>query len=130
MIRKIYFFSIFWTVIVCVLSNLPGNSINNVGFKIPHLDKIVHLGMYFILSFVVMLDIALRSKVIKKHFIFSFFYSFILGILMEMTQHFFAVSRQADIFDVLFNSIGSLLGILAFRIINLFFNKRIVSSQE
>lgn len=46
---------------------------------------------------------------------YAFVFSFLFGVFVELMQHFFIPGRQGDIFDVMFNTIGCLLGIVLFK---------------
>jgi len=117
-IIKYFWKTIIFTIFVIVLSNISGNSVDKIGFQIPHLDKVVHAAMYFILSFLLILEIKkYRNFKYLKIAIFVLFYCLSIGFLMEFSQKFFASHRSFDIFDELFNVIGCLIGILSFNFI-------------
>ena len=42
-----------------------------------------------------------------------FFLSLVYGIVIEILQHLFTDTRKADIFDVLANAFGALVGLLS-----------------
>ena len=73
-------------------------------------DKIVHFGMYFILS------ISIYKGFFNKKLIFSIviacFLSFFYGLIVEFLQYFLTSSRMFDIFDIFANGIGSIFAYL------------------
>ncbi len=112
--EKLFKIHLYYAIIAIVLlisiayvSLMPSNEIPKMSFK--HLDKIVHAGMYFILSFFMLLGFAnLKHKSIfvkSIPILLSFFCSFSIEILQETTTS----SRLFEIFDILANGIGCLI---------------------
>ncbi len=80
------------------------------------LDKLIHIIIYLLLSFL-WISYFYKANNYNKVFlpiilviILCFFY----GIIIEMIQELFIPLREADIFDVLANTIGTILGTLLF----------------
>mgnify|MGYP000684041363 CR=1 FL=1 len=89
------------------VSLLPSQELPKTEFN--HIDKLVHITMYFILSIIsvkafINLKIA-PLKIIAIPIVLSFFYSVGIEILQEMMTN----SRKFDIFDILANGIGCVL---------------------
>ena len=40
--------NILWALVVFTLCAMPGDSVPDTGIRIPHFDKVVHFGMFFI----------------------------------------------------------------------------------
>ncbi len=97
------------TFIVCflitILSLMP---LQKLEIKAPTgTDKLIHIIMYFSLS-----TLLLWSYAYNRHQIAWIALLIILyGIVIELLQQYLPVNRDADIFDVLANIIGVLLGI-------------------
>ena len=72
--------------------------------SIPHIDKIFHFLIFFLLSFI--LDLSVEEPLIKYPFLilFLFFYA----ILIEFVQYFLSY-RSAELFDFLSDSMGILV---------------------
>lgn len=88
--------------------------------QFPHMDKVVHLLMYGILTFLILRKNHVlfgKSREINV-LAFSFLYAFFMGFFIEILQNSFFIGRNFDIFDVIANSIGSILAIFGFRIYN------------
>ncbi|MGB1017890.1 MAG: VanZ family protein [Chitinophagales bacterium] len=101
------------------VSLLPSQELPKTGFN--HIDKLVHITMYFILS-VILVKASLKLnntplKILAIPIVLSFFYSFGIEILQEMITD----SRFFDIFDILANGIGCILALLLVK--TPFFNK-------
>lgn len=82
-------------------------------FNIPHLDKLVHFTFYFVAVMLGVLFFRERTKgemMLRKTLVINFFSMVVFGIVIEVIQHVFALSRMGDIFDALSNSIGALCG--------------------
>jgi len=116
-----YFVLKYWksfalTIIIIILCALPGDEIDEAKFiNIPYLDKIVHLGMYFSLSIILMLEsIKTSVKRIKTIIILVFIYCFTLGVSIEILQKYIFINRGADIIDVIFNVTGIIFGIFLY----------------
>ncbi len=113
MLKKNTYFllAILWTLLVTVLSLITISS--SVGSFIPfqNKDKYVHFTFYFV--FVVLWFLYIESKNINPKTKYKILVASIgYGILMEICQGIFTISRTPDIFDVLANSAGAILGIL------------------
>lgn len=111
-----YRFSIIWAIIILILSGLSGDAVDKISFiNIPHFDKIVHAGIYFILCSIIIYE----SGFLKSKYSFSALFTILLisisyGILMEIMQEYVFIKRSNDIFDVIANSTGTVFSIFAF----------------
>ncbi|QQX77906.1 MULTISPECIES: VanZ family protein [Aequorivita] len=88
------------------------------------IDKIVHSTIHFILINLWLLFIYFKNGfLIKTRWILILLFSILLyGIVIEILQDQFTVSRKADILDVAANFTGSLLGIFFFKNIKKYLN--------
>jgi VanZ family protein len=111
MIEKIkaYKFSILWAVIMfigCTMKvELPVDD-NPEKFHIPHADKIVHFGIFFILATLIGIEkkfVNLSDKI--KIVIISTLY----GIMIEIIQYFIPW-RGFDYYDMLADFCGAVVG--------------------
>jgi len=116
---KIFFLSYYRSLLVFLLilfaSTIPASEVKKVEFfHIPNFDKLVHLGMYFCFSFVLIFDsLKARPKNSKvKIYLFSALTAIIYGGTLEIVQGTLTTSRSADIFDFLFNSTGVAMAVL------------------
>ncbi|OFX23517.1 MAG: hypothetical protein A2033_16210 [Bacteroidetes bacterium GWA2_31_9] len=111
-----YRFSIIWAIIILILSGLSGDTVNKISFiNIPHFDKIVHAGIYFILCSIIIYE----SGFFKSKYSFSTLFTILLisisyGILMEIMQEYVFIKRSNDLFDIIANSTGAVFSIFAF----------------
>ena len=107
-ILKQYKKVIAWALVILILSSIPGSGFDKLQlpfWKIIHLDKLIHGGMYFTLS------LLLISVFTKRDFKFPFFYAINLAIfyggIMELLQGYVFPGRAAEWLDFLANSIGA-----------------------
>ena len=103
-----------WFIICTVLLTLPGSSFpkKSIFDSIPYFDKYVHIGLFAVLTFLGCLAITVKNHVETYHryFIMCGIVAFIYGILMEFVQHYFIPNRSFDIYDMLADGAGALLG--------------------
>ena len=98
--------AIFWTVAITVLSLISLSNVtvfNSVAGK----DKYVHFLFY--LFFTLIWGIALRCNKLKNSIIIllsAVFY----GVVIELAQGIFTLTRQPDFYDVVANSCGAFVG--------------------
>ena len=109
--------------LMCLVSvgNLPSININ---MKIEGIDKLVHFTFHFV--FVMLWFLYLKNKNIKPVLVKIFLASFCFGLLIEICQSLFTITRQADIMDVLANASGALTAITILFLYHTFFKKDIL----
>jgi len=85
---------------------------DDIKLNIPHLDKVVHLSLYFIYTFLLLAETRYNNK--KSTILLIALYSILFGALMEFCQMYLFDYRSGDIFDAIFNTLGVLLAIASF----------------
>lgn len=110
--RHLYFkaFAIVLTILIILLSLMPSRSVPEIEIK--HLDKLVHIAMYFVLT----ISYVLSFREYDKPVIMAFSGAFLVGVLTEVMQYKFTSSRFFDFFDIIANTAGSFFAILFFKI--------------
>ena len=86
-------------------------------FKIPHLDKIIHIILYTSLSFIVLIEYVKNEKVVNKYLILPLIFSFFYGGIIELAQLFLA-ERSGDFLDIIANLAGCLLALALYKLYN------------
>jgi len=102
----------FWLIIVLVLSGYPGNQLPKVA--VWQFDKLVHVGMYAVLSFLLFLPLSKQFLNIEKRFrirLIIILGGVSFGGLMEILQENIFINRSGDWIDFIANTIGSILGV-------------------
>lgn len=115
----------YWKPIIISLvifygSVTSGQNLNKIPiFNIPHMDKIIHMLLYFILS-VTLLASFIRKNKYKKidQKIITFVWVVSYGLLMEVFQYYFTQTRSAEIYDSLANTAGCIFAVLFYPYIN------------
>jgi VanZ family protein len=102
------FVAVLWTLIITYLS-LTTSTQQPQTFK--NADKIVHFTFYF--GFVILWYryLVFKNSALLKNKIMLVLVSVFFGIAIEFAQKYLTTTRQADIWDVVANSTGSLIGI-------------------
>jgi VanZ family protein len=105
------FFAVSWTVIILILLSLPGTMLpDEPSFKIPNLDKFVHICLFggFVLLWCLYIS---RRRLTTRKLLRSFFYIFIIavsfGITMEYVQKYFIPFRDFELGDIIADMIGA-----------------------
>jgi VanZ family protein len=116
-----------WAVVILILLGLPASDIPDTSFiNIPHLDKIIHSFLFFVLVFLLARGFVLQNKFIfinKFSFLSSLTLGIIYGGLTEILQGSVFASRSSDLFDFIFDVLGCCSGLLFF----IFLKRRIVA---
>jgi VanZ family protein len=110
--KQIYFLAaLLWAGVIaffCLvqLNNVPLGEVSN-------LDKLVHVFFHFVLTVLCFLFFQKYTNALNsfKSIIISFLFSVFFGIGIEIAQELFTTTRHADVFDVLANLSGAILGV-------------------
>ena len=124
---KSFWKAIVWTIIIIFLSSMSSDSFNKINIlNIYHIDKIAHMGMYFIQSILFLaafFDFYYRPINYIRYRINSLIIAIITGSLIEIMQNWFIINRSGDWLDLIANIAGSFLAILLYKyLINIFSN--------
>jgi VanZ family protein len=116
---KSLYIAIVLTFLIAYLSFI---SLNNLipKFKFGYFDKVAHIISYTSLSFSWFLAVCLKNRYSLKPIIIISSITF-YGIIIEVIQGNYTPSREADIYDVLANTIGVIIG---YKIFVLWIQKR------
>ncbi|WP_320815450.1 VanZ family protein [Flavobacterium sp.] len=112
--RKFIFIAVVWTILITTLSLITIEKAPLFVVQLPFKDKIVHFIFYFFLVF--LWSFGLRKKI--NHFRFKILIGAIFyGIIIEVLQGAVTVTRTADFYDVIANSIGAYIAYINFPIL-------------
>lgn len=101
-----------WLITITVLSGYPGNKIPNVPFI--NFDKLVHLGIYLILSIIICFGYIPGSKKPINVKIIIVCFGIFYGGFMEMLQEYIFINRSGNWFDFFANAVGAILGVVLY----------------
>ena len=120
--KNLLILAVLYSCVISVLFFLSNPTLPKIEFS--GIDKIVHSLIHFILINLWLLFIYFKNGfLLKTRWILILLLSVLLyGIVIEILQDQFTVSRKADIFDVAANFTGSLLGIFFFKNIKKYLN--------
>jgi VanZ family protein len=121
--------SLLWSILVLIACAIPSNKVPNVDLlKWPHFDKLVHFGMFFVLTtLLVSENNKLRDSglVSKTAIVWAGIISLIYGFSIEAIQYFFLPSRSGSWIDMWANIVGILIAFFLYKFINRF-TKRVL----
>ncbi|MFW5804168.1 MAG: VanZ family protein [bacterium] len=103
--------STLWLCIILYLSFAPKSNFDADLYFFAHQDKIIHIGMYALLSFLSITDISKKHIYNGKLIAIILFSTIFLSIIIEYLQPILS-NRTWDIFDIYANSVGALCGVI------------------
>ena len=101
--------AISWLLIMCILFFLPGSAFPTENWlsKI-YFDKLVHIGLFAVLIFLWRSSFDLEFRTYHLVLLFS---ALIYGLAVEFIQRYFVANRDFDLYDVVADMIGAVLGL-------------------
>ena len=106
--------AISWFIIISVLFFLPGSALPPATwgpmqfFEDVYFDKWVHLGFFTILVF---LWRSAFDGIVNNYTALLFLTALLYGFIVELIQNKWVPNRDFDLYDILSDAIGSLLGV-------------------
>jgi VanZ family protein len=114
--------SIVWTILIFIATTLPSNVLPNTSLlKIPHFDKIVHFGLFFVLAVFLLSENNRQRKLgglTPQAIATAISVSAILGVLIELLQYFYLPTRSGSYWDFLANILGAIVAVGLYKMIN------------
>lgn len=109
--------SLVWVVLIFAMLSIPPDHVSRFDFlKIPHLDKLVHTGLFFVFailnSFAVAKQTRRKWSQLGEH-LAVFAAGILAGSTSELMQYYFIPFRIASVSDMIFNIFGTIFGIFA-----------------
>jgi VanZ family protein len=112
-LKQIYFWSaLFWTGLIIFVCLIKSSDIPQI--DMPYLDKVLHACMHFVFTLLWFFYFKKRIGNFTnfKLLLVSLVLSVLFGIVIELIQKFFTVTRNADLFDVIANLFGASLAVV------------------
>jgi glycopeptide antibiotics resistance protein len=101
-----------WLAIICYALFIPAGDLPIKPFlKIPHFDKMVHFGLFFVFCLLLLRPL---KRLHLNHYFLAPLISLILSAILEFSQHVLSNSRSSDIKDFIANSLGVLAAVMFF----------------
>ena len=115
MFWKYNYQGISWALLILMLSGFPGEQFERS--KIDNADIFVHTFLYAVLFFLLSVGF-LKQTTFKNLKIYTlrktFFISVVFGALIEVLQATVFINRSFQLSDIVFNTVGALLGSACF----------------
>jgi VanZ family protein len=120
-----YKYSLALSLVILYLSLKNADDLNRVPFlNIPHFDKFAHTCMYFALMSAIIYETR-RSGLKMSHLLILAIIPFLYGIMMEILQATLTTTRTGSPYDVIFNTLGILISIFAWKIIKRIYKEKL-----
>lgn len=120
---KFHIAFILFCALIFIESSFPSDSYPDLDFEFS--DKLIHIGIYFVLAFLAYLSFIHQDKYTllnKKAYLFTVIFTVIYGASDELHQ-FFVPGRSCDVFDWIADVIGAILAVLAIILLKKLFKK-------
>lgn len=113
LILKFWLPVVFWMAAIFVLSSIPGKEIPKI--EIPHIDKFIHFSEFFILGLLLIRAFLNTDpkRSLPRLIVLSIIIAFLYAAVDEWHQYFVS-DRTPELFDILFDYIGSSAGIFVY----------------
>ena len=108
--KQSFWIALCWTLLIFYLCLKPATIEKNSDFV--NADKLIHFTLYFVFVILWYRFLIYRKSFLVENKVALVVVSIVLGIIIEILQKYYTQSRHADFFDVLANSLGSIVGIL------------------
>lgn len=106
--------TLLWAGIIFFLCAIPSSSIPDPKLNIPHLDKVVHFGMFFIMSIFLCSELRHQTKLsLRACYLIAIGFSFVYGGLIEILQYTY-FQRGAEWGDLIADVLGGMAGSLLY----------------
>jgi VanZ family protein len=117
-----YWKSTVWTIIILLATTLPSSSIPKTSLlEIPHFDKIVHFGLFFVLAvFLLSENNKLREAgaLSSRSIWIALTISIVYGLAIELLQYYLLTTRSGSLWDFAANVLGAVVAIVLYKSIN------------
>jgi VanZ family protein len=116
MYNKLFWRNILWAIIIFILCSIPGDDLPKTSLiTIPHFDKIVHFGMFFIMGIFLFAELSIQTN-LKRISITGIILLLITtyGGLIEYLQQNYFVHRSGDYWDLTADILGGVFAIIMY----------------
>ncbi|WP_372755181.1 VanZ family protein [Labilibaculum sp.] len=113
---KLLWRNILWAIVIFVLCSIPGDDLPKTSIiVIPHFDKIVHFGLFFVMGIFLFAELSFQTK-FKQITISAIILLLIAiyGSLIEYLQQNYFIHRSGDYWDLLADVFGGIMAIILY----------------
>ncbi|MCH5596918.1 VanZ family protein [Niabella ginsengisoli] len=111
-----YWPAIFWSAIIVILLVIPGSDLPEEAsfLNIPYFDKWIHFGLFalFVVLWCAIVRYKSSTNTIKRNFILVTLTGILFGYIMELVQKYLVANRDYDMWDVVADSAGAIVGLI------------------
>ncbi|MCI0921839.1 VanZ family protein [Sphingobacterium rhinopitheci] len=103
-----YIWAILWGAIICLFLLLPSNSYNSIPM-FPGIDKMVHLGIFFVQATLLYWEASMKSNRTANKWIIILKViptTAVFAVMTELAQMYLTNTRSADPWDVFADIVG------------------------
>ena len=114
--NKLFIRNIIWAIVIFVLCSIPGKELPETSLVvIPHFDKIVHFGMFFIMGIFIYSELSIQTA-LKRSWKTIFTLSIVVfyGGIIEYLQENYFENRSGDYIDWLADALGGMFAIFLY----------------
>lgn len=118
MFLRFNLFTFLWAGVIFLLILMPGQQMPEIG-DLFSFDKLAHLGVFSILSFLMVIGFSKQytyHKLNKRPVSYGLIISTVYASILELGQS-IVPGRYANYYDMTFNLLGVLIGVLVFLLI-------------
>lgn len=108
----IYFLpALIWMALIAFLSLMrSGNLPTHNWLSAFHVDKIIHIILYTVLSFLTLYALSKNFSFDSKYFLYAIIISALFGMVIEIIQSTMNFGRSFELLDILANITGAFVG--------------------
>lgn len=108
---KLFIPALVWVALIYILLTMPGKDVPSGGiFDIPNFDKLVHAGLFGMLVLLATFPFFRSKYASAVLFLKITLLAILYGVAMEFVQKYFTVDRDFDIWDMVADAFGALVG--------------------
>jgi len=113
-LMKLFLKPIIWLALICYGLFIPANELPTKPFlSIPHFDKIVHFGLFFVFCLLLFLPF---KKLKMNLYVYAPAISLLLAGVLEIVQQIISSSRSSNLYDFVANAAGVVASVLFFHL--------------
>ena len=120
MFLKYNLFAIYWAIVIALLTLFPAKHLPNVvTWDFLHFDKVIHIGMFGILTFLLIIGFKKQFRYMNLRYYAiraSLGIAFLYGVLVEIVQE-YVPNRGFQLGDILADAVGCFLAYILFKLI-------------
>ncbi len=109
--KSVVVIAVLFHIVITALMLMPSAEIGYI--DISQLDKLIHAGIYVCL-FILWASVTIKREASKPSIFWVAIALFIYGIVIEVLQEKWIVTRTFDFWDIVANSVGIVIGYIVF----------------